>query len=229
MHEIGRKSHKISFSLVFVNLPSIGVNRHDAFDNLFARYADQRTVNKIADASTDDMQLQSNSVQLLQQIDNMRSVDQLRILEHFDGVIAGDLMFLEQSTLYLIQLLHILQLLCELKRGIGFIRSVLAIVIEQLMPEMRGDILIGDPHAKQRIAFLVAKPMLGESMVEVGNQVDFLVLMADLEDLCHQRFEVGERDLLMGVESCDWGGLCQRQLDKFIPEHCLFIVESLEF
>ena len=65
MHEIGRKSHKISFSLVFVNLPSIGVNRHDAFDNLFARYADQRTVNKIADASTDNMQLQSYSVQLL--------------------------------------------------------------------------------------------------------------------------------------------------------------------
>lgn len=79
----------------------------------------------------------------------MRSVYQLRVFEDFNSVIAGDLMFFEQPTLYLIQFLHILQLLCELKSRIGFIRPVLAIVVEQLMPEMRSDVLIGDPHAKQ--------------------------------------------------------------------------------
>lgn len=131
----------------------------------------------------------------------MRPVDQLRVFQDFDSVIAGDLMFFEQPTLYLIQFLHILQLLCELKSRIGLIRSVPAIVVKEFMPEMRGDVLIGDPHAKQRVAFLIAKSMLGERMVEVCNQVDFLVLMTDLEDLRHERFKVRERDLLMGLKA----------------------------
>ena len=97
------------------------------------------------------------------------------------------------------------------------------------MSEVRGDVLIGYPHAKQRITFLIAKSMLGERMIEVCNQVDFLVLMADLKDLSHERFKVGERDLLMWVEGSDWSRLSQGQFDKFISEHSLFIVESPDF
>lgn len=71
--------------------------------------------------------------------------------------------------------------------------------------------------------------MLGKCMIEVCNQVNFLVLMADLKDLRHERFKVGERYLLKGIEGSDRGGLSQGQLDKFIYEHRLFIMESPDF
>lgn len=65
MHKAGRKSNEFLLSLVLVDLPGIGVDCNNALDNLLACYADQRTVNKVADASTDNMQLQSYSIQLL--------------------------------------------------------------------------------------------------------------------------------------------------------------------
>lgn len=65
MHEVWSKPNKLFVSLALVDFPSIGVNCNNTFDKLLSCYTDQRTVNQVADASTDNMQLQAYSIQLL--------------------------------------------------------------------------------------------------------------------------------------------------------------------
>jgi len=99
VYQTGRKPHKLLRSITTIDFPSVRVYGYNFLYQFLSGNAHQRAEDEVTDASTHYVQLQSDLLQLMQQLQHVRAVHQLRIRQNLCSVITGHPVFLEKTTL----------------------------------------------------------------------------------------------------------------------------------
>lgn len=148
MHGLRQKSQKLYILLLLIYLPGIRMYSHNFMSHLLSHNTNERTVYQITYSSTNDVQSRFHLIQSFNQLANLRSINQLRIIQYLCRMFICYIMLLEQPSLNIVQFIYIKQFLGKRQSRISFIWTVCFIVLHQLASKFRINILVRHPHSE---------------------------------------------------------------------------------
>jgi hypothetical protein len=128
------------------------------------------------------MQDHLGSVNFLEELKHGSTVDQIRVLEDLSSLLDCNAVLLEEVSLDSVEGVHVLESLVEGYGRVSLERTVFDVVFQKLLSKVRGEAEVFDEHAKQRVALFFVETVLGNCVIEVGDDVDFSVRLLELAD-----------------------------------------------